>query len=171
MSDDKRETPIDTTESETPGMRESSMHGNRETPEAPLTNGGGGRSEKATGPTSDMYATGESDGPIVPRKRALACQPRSPWREGVHPRGTPTSKPRTEHRVGNASRSGWKAYALHKDMYGLLIAARDAEDFKPPSKQRFAGIGYLNPVPGARFRVVEGGIKRWRRSTPSTTTG
>jgi hypothetical protein len=87
MSDDKRETPIDTTESETPGMRESSMHGNRETPEAPLTNGGGGRSEKATGPTSDMYATGESDGPIVPRKRANNAG--VPAAEPVEERGSP----------------------------------------------------------------------------------
>ena len=66
----QRELLFDATESQNPGMCGNSMRGNRETPEAPPTDGVGGRSEKATGRASDMHATGESDGPIVPEKRA-----------------------------------------------------------------------------------------------------
>jgi RNA-directed DNA polymerase len=49
-------------------MRGHSLHGNRETPDAPIPKGGVGRSEKVTSLTSDMYAFGESDRPIVPGK-------------------------------------------------------------------------------------------------------
>jgi RNA-directed DNA polymerase len=71
MSDDeKREPSINAAESKTPCMRGRFMRGNRETPESPSTDGGEGRSEKATGRTSDTHDPGESDGPIVPRKRA-----------------------------------------------------------------------------------------------------
>jgi len=70
MSDEKREPLVDATESKTPGMCGIFMRGNRETLEAPPPDGGGGRSEKAEGRTSDMDATGESDGSIRPEKRA-----------------------------------------------------------------------------------------------------
>jgi hypothetical protein len=50
-------------------MRGNSLHGNRETLEiSPLC--GGGRSEKALCRTPDMHVSRESDGPIVPEKRA-----------------------------------------------------------------------------------------------------
>jgi len=49
-------------------MRGNSLHGNREIPPALLADGGKGRSEKAKSRTSDMYAAGKSDGPIVPEK-------------------------------------------------------------------------------------------------------
>ncbi len=64
------------TESETPGMRGNSLHGNRETPKASVppharrTHGGGERPEKAHGRTSGMCVFGESDGSIVPQKQA-----------------------------------------------------------------------------------------------------
>ena len=71
MSDDvNRESSVNAAESKTPGMRGRSMRGNRETPESPSADGAEGRSEKANGRTSDTHDTGESDGPIVPRKRA-----------------------------------------------------------------------------------------------------
>ena len=50
-------------------MRGNSLHGNRETLETPSPQGGG-RSEKANGRTADMHVSRESDGPIVPEKRA-----------------------------------------------------------------------------------------------------
>jgi RNA-directed DNA polymerase len=65
-----RELSFDAAESETLSMRGNSLHGNRETPESSSPNGGGDRSEKAHGHTSDVYGSGESDGPIVPKKRA-----------------------------------------------------------------------------------------------------
>ena len=65
----QRELPFDAAESETLSMRGRSMHGNREAREAPPRDGRGGRSGKAV-PKPDMHAVRESDGNIVPKKRA-----------------------------------------------------------------------------------------------------
>ena len=69
MSDVNRKPLVDAAESETLRMRENSLHGNRETLETP-TPQGAGRSEKAICRTTDMHVSRESDGPIVPKKRA-----------------------------------------------------------------------------------------------------
>jgi RNA-directed DNA polymerase len=76
MSDDNRKPFMDVAESETLRMRGNSMHGNRETLETP-TPQGAGRSEKATGRTTDMHVSRESDGPIVPEKRANKAGPKA----------------------------------------------------------------------------------------------
>jgi RNA-directed DNA polymerase len=68
--DERREPLFDAAESKTPSMCGNSLHGNRETPATSSTDGGGERSEKAHRRTSDAYVAGESDGPIVPEKRA-----------------------------------------------------------------------------------------------------
>jgi hypothetical protein len=68
--DDQREPLFDAAESKPPSMCGNSLRGNRETLETPLPDGGRGRSEKAHGQSSDMYVSRESDGPIVPEKRA-----------------------------------------------------------------------------------------------------
>src|SRR5438876_1929526 len=65
-----RKSLFDAAESQTLSMRESSMCENRETPEIPLADGGEGRPEKATSPTSGTYVSGESDDSIVPAKQA-----------------------------------------------------------------------------------------------------
>ena len=92
MSNANREPSMDAAESETLRMRGNSMHGNRETLETPSPRGGG-RSEKAFCRNADMHVSRESDGPIVPEKRANKAGPkawrRSPWREGDRPRETP----------------------------------------------------------------------------------
>ncbi len=69
MNDVNRKPLVDAAESETLSMRGNSKHGNRETLETPASQGAG-RSEKAYGRTSDMHVSRESDGPIVPKKRA-----------------------------------------------------------------------------------------------------
>ena len=51
-------------------MRGNSSHGNRETLGTPSPKVGKGRSEKAFCRTADMHVSRESDGPIVPEKRA-----------------------------------------------------------------------------------------------------
>ena len=66
----QRELFTDAAESETLSMRGNSVHGNRETLETSTTNGVGERSAKAFSRTADMHVTRESDGPIVPEKRA-----------------------------------------------------------------------------------------------------
>ena len=58
------------TESETTGTVGNFSHGSRETPQTSVSSRGADRSEKARGYKSDMDVSGESDGLIVPRKRA-----------------------------------------------------------------------------------------------------
>ena len=90
-----RELSTDAAESETLSMRGNSMHGNREPLETPTPNGGGGRSVKACCRTTDMHVSRESDGPIVPKKRANNAGPTAAA-ESVEGRG-PTK--------GNATRT------------------------------------------------------------------
>src|SRR5208283_2061227 len=86
MSDDHRKPFMNVAESETLRMRGNSMHGNRETLETP-TPQGAGRSEKATGRTTDRHVSRESDGPIVPEKRANKAGPEAAA-ESVEGRGS-----------------------------------------------------------------------------------
>ena len=87
-----RKVSADAAESETLSMRGNSMRGNRETPEtspsknAPRAFRGGDRSEKADGRTSDTHVSGESDRPIVPKKRANNAGPKAAA-ESVEERG------------------------------------------------------------------------------------
>src|SRR5262245_58153132 len=67
---DRREQSFDTAESETLGMWGSSMRENREALQTPTLPSSVGRSKKAKGRNVDMHVCGESDGLIVPRKRA-----------------------------------------------------------------------------------------------------
>lgn len=68
---EQREFRFDASESETLGMDGSSLRGNRETSAVPCGDHRPmGRSDKATSRTADMYAAEESDGLIVPTKRA-----------------------------------------------------------------------------------------------------
>ena len=95
--DANRKSSFDATESQTLCMRGNSLHGNRETPEASAskTDGDAERPEKACGRTSGMHAFGESDGFIVPKKRANKAGPKAAA-ESVEGRG-PTK--------GNATRT------------------------------------------------------------------
>ncbi len=108
--DDKREPLFDAAESKTPCMRGNSMRENRETPATPSPDGGGGRSEKAQCRTPDMHVAGESDGPIVPAKRANKA--RTLAAESVEERGSPKGNadqrvsPRTQSQDGGSNRLG-----------------------------------------------------------------
>ncbi len=86
MSDANRKPLVDAAESETLRMRGNSLHGNRETLETPAPQGAG-RSEKANRRTSDMHVSRESDGPIVPKKRANKAGPKAAA-ESVEGRGS-----------------------------------------------------------------------------------
>lgn len=66
---DRRERSFDTAESETLGMCGNSMRENREALQTP-THDGVGRSKKAKSRNVDMHVCGESDGLVVPTKRA-----------------------------------------------------------------------------------------------------
>ena len=66
---DRRERSFDTAESETLGMWGNSMRENREALQTPTLDGVG-RSTKVKSRKVDMHVCGESDGLIVPTKRA-----------------------------------------------------------------------------------------------------
>src|SRR5215510_15032095 len=66
----RRERSFGTAESETLGTWGNSMRENREALQTPARDGSAGRSKKAKGRTVDMHVCGESDGLIVPTKRA-----------------------------------------------------------------------------------------------------
>jgi hypothetical protein len=85
MGDANRKPPIDAAESKTLRMRGNSLHGNRETLETPSPQDEG-RSEKALCRTPDMHVSRESDGPIVPKKRANKAGPKAAA-ESVEGRG------------------------------------------------------------------------------------
>jgi hypothetical protein len=74
MSDAKRKPFVDAAESKTLRMRGNSMHGNRETLDTSPPQGVE-RSGKALSRTPDMHVSRESDGPIVPEKRANKAGP------------------------------------------------------------------------------------------------
>jgi hypothetical protein len=66
----RRKRSFDTAESETLGMWGNSMRENREALQTPALDGSAGRSKKAKGRKVDMHVCGESDGLVVPTKRA-----------------------------------------------------------------------------------------------------
>src|SRR5262249_1564085 len=66
----RRERSFDTAESETLGMWGSCMRENREALQTPALDGSVGRSKKAKSRKVGMHVCGESDGLIVPTKRA-----------------------------------------------------------------------------------------------------
>ncbi len=92
--DDNREPSLDTTESETPCTYGNSMRENRETPESPSLDSGGGRPEKANCRKSGTHETGESDDLIVPAKRANKSG--QPEAESVEERGSTEGNARQE---------------------------------------------------------------------------
>src|SRR5215813_13789936 len=65
----RREQSFNTAEAETLGMWGNSMRENREALQTPTLDGVG-RSKKAKGRNVDMHVCGESDGLVVPTKRA-----------------------------------------------------------------------------------------------------
>ena len=65
-----RERSFDTAESETLGMWGSSMRENREALQTPTLPSSAGRSKKAKSRNVDMHVCRESDGLVVPTKRA-----------------------------------------------------------------------------------------------------
>src|SRR4030095_8944883 len=66
----RREQSFGTAESETLGMCGNSMRENREALQTPTLDGSVGRSKKAKGRKVGMHVCGESDGLVVPTKRA-----------------------------------------------------------------------------------------------------
>ena len=134
MSGVSREPLDGATESKNPGMCGSSMRGNRETPEAPPTDGVGGRSEKAAGCATDMHATGESDEPIVPEKRANNAD--SLAAEFVEERGSTKRNADQEASLRTQGRTKRESIGLE----GVRLAAR-----RDPRAQMNALLHHVTP--------------------------
>jgi hypothetical protein len=102
-----RQHPLDSAQSETPGMHGNSTRENRETPSAPVVEDVAGRLEKALSPKSNMHVDGESDGRIVPTKcpNNGEQRPAEDMEEGDRPRRTSGRRPRPGRRAGPASRA------------------------------------------------------------------
>jgi hypothetical protein len=112
-----REQPLDSAQSETPGMHRNSTRENRETPSTPAGEDAAGRLEKALSRTANMHVKGESDGRIIPAKYpnkgeqapAEGMEGRRPTKENIG-QATP---PRTQRRTSELS-----------DLHGVREAAR-----------------------------------------------
>jgi len=90
-------------QSKTLSMCGNSLHGNREIQEAPAQDGSAGRPEKAECRTSGMYASGKSDGCIVPEKLSNKGDEPAETAEGRQPTKRNTlqsATPRTQSRTG-----------------------------------------------------------------------
>ena len=121
----RRERSFNTAESETLGMWGSSMRGNREALQTPARDSRAGRSKKAKGRNVDMHVCRESDGLIVPRKRAnkagagaLAAES-AEGRRATKGNATQAHSCRTQSRgsesqrlwcVRQAAKSGWPSH-------------------------------------------------------------
>ena len=90
MSNDTGESGMSPTESKTTGMVGNFSHGSRETPATSVASMAADRSEKARGHKSDAHVAGESDGSIVPEKRANKTG--TPVAESAEERGPPEGK-------------------------------------------------------------------------------
>lgn len=87
MSNVNGESEMTPTESKTTGTVGNFPHGSRETPATSVSPMEADRSEKARCHKSDMHVAGESDGSIVPEKRANKTG--TPVAEFVEERGPP----------------------------------------------------------------------------------
>src|SRR4030095_10503054 len=120
---DRRERSFDTAESETLGMWGNSMRENREALQMPTLDGVG-RSKKAKSRNVDMHVCGESDGLIVPTKRANKVDADALAAESAEGRratkGNAPKRACAGHRAGDASHRGCGAYDKLQEGKGIL---------------------------------------------------
>ena len=124
----RRERSFDTAESETLGMWGNSMRENREALQTPTLPSSVGRSKKAQSRNVDMHVCGESDGLVVPTKRAnkagaeaLAAESQ---REGGRPRGTHHKRTRAGHSAGEARHRDCGTYGKLQSAAGRHVNPR-----------------------------------------------
>jgi len=141
----QRKLPADAAESKTLRMRENSLHGNRDTLET-LSPHGAGRSEKALCRTADVHVSRESDGSIVPKKRANKAGSTAAA-ESVEGRG-PTEGNATRTLLAPDSEPGKRGMGL----WGVREAA------KRDKKLRFTAL--LHHVTPALLRASYFELKR-----------
>ena len=145
MSDAYRKPPMNAAESETLRMHGNSLHGNRETLETP-SSANAGRSGKAFCRTPDMHVSRESDGLIVPEKRANKTGPMAAA-ESVEGRG-PTKGNATQTLLAPDSAPGKRGIGL----WGVREAA------KRDKKLRFTAL--LHHVTPSLLRASYLALKR-----------
>ena len=143
MSDANRKPLVDAAESETLRMRGNSMHGNREILETPASDDAG-RAGKAICRTPDTHVTRESDGPIVPEKRANNADAMAAT-ESVEGR-EPTKGNATQTLLAPDTEPGKRGIRLR----GVRAAAR--RDEKDAVYRPFAPR-YPRIAPGQLFRL------------------
>ena len=100
---DRRESCEGPAQCKTLCMCGNSSHGNREIPKVPVQDGRAGRPEKARCLTSGVYASGKSDGCVVPKKPPnKGCLPAEvvEERQPTERNTLQTAMPRTQSRAG-----------------------------------------------------------------------
>ena len=132
-------------------MYASSMHGNREIPEAAGAVPAPVRSGKAAGPTPDMYATGKSDEDVVSMKRANnGAQPGHP---GHPPTETVERRSSAKGNPGQPTVTGTQGREAASSGLG-----RVREAAKRDRRQRFTNL--MHHVTVELLRRAYGALKR-----------
>jgi RNA-directed DNA polymerase len=163
---DRREPCSSPAESKTLCTRGSSLRWNREIPSVPFADGAMGRSEKVNSRTSDMYADGKSDGPIVPEKqpnnrglmpRAEAVEERGPTKGNT----AQTAVARTQGRGATSIGLDGVREAAKKDrnarftaLLHHVTAAQLRESFYDLKRQASPGVD------GVTWSVYEEDVER-----------
>jgi len=123
MSNDRGESDVTPTESETTGTVGSCLHGGRETPVISDSSMEAERSEKARGHNAEMHVIGESHSSIVPKKPANKGRVPRPA-ESVEGRGL--TKENTEQslldRTQSRNSDGRPLVARSRGLQGVRVA-------------------------------------------------
>ena len=152
----RRELFFDTAESEALGMWGSSMRENREALQTPILDGSGGRSKKAKSRNVDMYICGESDGLVVPAKRANKVGAYALVAESAEERrpakgNAPQAYLRRTQSRGCESQGLWRVrQAARRDRHTASLSQRAAGRHMNPRQEPYEGIPHVRIRAGGR---------------------
>jgi hypothetical protein len=130
----RRERSFGTAESETLGMWGNSMRENREDLQTPILDRGVGRSKKAKGRNVDVHVCGESDGLVVPTKRANKTDAEEWAAESAEERRSSkgnapqTILRRTQSRGCESQGLGRVRQAARRDSIGIPTSGRPSDE-------------------------------------------
>ena len=163
----RRELFFDTAESETLGMWGNSMRENREALQTPTLDGSEGRSKKAKSRNVDMYVCGESDGFIVPAKRANKVEAYALAAESAEGRRPAKGNASQAHLHRTQSR-GCESQGLWR----IRQAARAAGRHMNPRQEPYEVIPHVRIRAGGRSqgRSLPRLTKMWNKKLGSLLT-
>ena len=157
----RRERSFNTAESETLGMCGSSMRENREALQTPTLDSSAGRSKKAKSRNVDVHVCGESDGLVVPTKRANKTDAEEWAAESAEGRTATKGNAPQAHSCRTQSR-GCESQGLwcvrqtaRRDSIGIPTGGWPSDEPEnlrgeelPNGQRELSVIGYFQTVPG-----------------------